>query len=86
MHENDTDIARPFRYTVRPHIHSCLVLDTLPNAVCIIRPENPGDLQEEFKVQADAKGAVRFHVRPLGESPGVIRLVMHVDAGEKRSR
>lgn len=83
MQKNDNDIARPFRYTVKPHIHSCLVLHTLPNAVCRIRPETPGDPQEEFKVLADAKGTVRIHVRPLGESPGVIRLAMHADAEGK---
>src|ERR1700680_480571 len=80
------ETASPRRYTVAPHIHTPVLIRTLPHAVCSGHAEGDADPKHSLKVYADGEGVVRFHIQPSSATHDIARLEVDCTADDKLVR
>ncbi|MBV9267844.1 MAG: hypothetical protein JO061_16875 [Acidobacteriaceae bacterium] len=76
-----TQAAEPTRLTVAPKTFSPIVVNTLPNATCVLHAEGQSDPEHTMKVFAGEDGTVRFQVRPSAESDKTAVFALDCTAG-----
>jgi hypothetical protein len=73
----------PLRLTVTPNVSSSIVMETLPQATCVLHAEGASDEEHRLKLFADDQGMVRFNVRPSAESDKKARFEVDCAANGK---
>jgi hypothetical protein len=73
--------SQPVRHTVTPDQSTAVEIKAMPNAACVLGPENSSDARRSIKLYTGDSGVIRFHARPAAHSDETIQLVAECQFG-----
>src|SRR5437588_2155387 len=80
------ETLEPVGYSLPPGYASELHVQTLPEAVCVVRRAQDPEGSEGLRVLADDEGVVRLHLQPSNEHSELAELVIDAEADGRRVR
>jgi hypothetical protein len=83
--QNNAGSNAPVRLTVAPSASSRVVMNTIPQATCVLHAEGDNAPEHSFKTFADDEGKIRFQVTPSAESDQTARFDVDCTAAGQSS-
>jgi hypothetical protein len=86
MNPGQFEVGPTIRHTILPGTGNLVTLTTIPNAICIIRPEGSENPTNALKLFSDPEGHVRFYAHPSFRSDDPAKLTLECQNHEKSVR